>query len=284
MQWQRKLYEHEEIPPPHCWEDIRANIEKEPLRLGHALYEMEAAPPAGAWEKIRDGLQEPVFTPVTKPARVISRRPTLSYAAALAGFGVLAAILVYVFNRNSENLSVRDLAAGLTYTDSQQIPARDAGKNAAAPDGGTKTLPDMESPVAGTDSPAPSPSNNGIAASAGAALGSRQSPANGLAAAGNKTTRKGAARMKKPVIRYTDGNYIQVVEPDGDVTRVSYKLADMVRSVHNPSSTQSKADQKRWNHTLEAWKTKMAQSSYIPSGSNFFDIADMVQFLNEEGK
>jgi hypothetical protein len=140
----------------------------------------------------------------------------------------------------------------------------------------------MESPVAGTNSPGPS--KNGLAASAGAALGGQQSPPNSLAAAGNKIIRRGTARVKKPVIRYTDGNYIQVVEPDGDVTRVSYKLADMVRSVHNPASVQSKADQKRWNHTLEAWKTKMAQSSYIPSGSNFFDIADMIQFLNEEGK
>jgi hypothetical protein len=281
MQWQRKLYELEEIPPPHCWEEVRSSIEKEPLRLGLSLFEMETEPPAAAWEKIQEGLQVPAEILVSKPARIVFRRPTLSFAAALAGFGVLAAILVYVFSRNNENLHVRDLAAGLTYPDSQQIPARDPGKN-TTPDGSTRNLPDMGSPATAANSPGPT--KNGLAASAGAALGSRKSPASSPTSYGNKIVGKGNSKVKKPVIRYSDGNYIQVVEPDGDVTRVSYKLADMVRSVLNPSSPQSRADQQRWNHTLEAWKTKMAQSTYIPSGSNFFDIADMIRFLNEEGK
>ncbi len=279
MQWQRKLYEHEEIPPPHCWEEVRSVIDQEPLRLGHALYELEAAPPAGAWEKIKEDLQSPAVKPEAIPSRGIFRKPALSFAAAVAGFAVLASILVYVFSRNNDQVRVQDLAAGLTHQDSQQAPGNEASNASDSPAESTKTLPDIEQSLAGAE-----PSNRPTEKEAARAVddGNHQQAAAKNEQAARKTpVRKRSNSGKMPVIRYTDGNYIQLVEPDGDVTRVSYKLADMVRSVHNPSSGPSKAEQERWNHTLEAWKTKMAQSTYIPSGSNFFDIADMVQFLNE---
>jgi hypothetical protein len=58
----------------------------------------------------------------------------------------------------------------------------------------------------------------------------------------------------------------------------------MVRTVHQDGRTKNRQDQQRWNQTLETWKAKMAQSTYVPSGSNFFDIAEMIEFLNTENR
>jgi hypothetical protein len=284
MQWSRKIYEQEEIPPPHCWEEIREKIAEEPVRLGHALYEMEATPPAGSWENIRSEIVQVPAVPQEKPVRNL-HRPVLSYAAAIIGFGILASILIYVLNRKDTGLNVKDLAAGLTYTDSQKnisavpdIKPADSTRQAKIND--IKNSGNQIELSENQDTRSmPSKAETSVGKTAHRAIVSpskKKGPDRG--SLGNETV------VAEPVVNYSDGNYIQLVEPDGDVTRVSYKLAEMVRTVHQDGRTKNRQDQQRWNRTLESWKAKMAQSTYVPSGSNFFDIAEMIEFLNTENR
>lgn len=282
MQWPRKLYDHEEIPPPHCWEEIREKLAAEPVRLGHALYDMEASPPADAWEQIRQEIRPAPADVQIAPAHRIARRPILSYAAILVGFGILAAVLVYILKQQDAGLNVKDLAAGLSYSDSQRNTSQ--GKQAVSENAGTEN---QVSSLKKSDSPVPDTySQRSIAEKTIPKTVSAPAAKKNVTSASKKTAGtagSGEGNVNGEAIsevNYSDGNYIQLVEADGDVTRVSYKLEDMIRTVHQSKRTMSRQEQERWKKTLETWKSKMAQSTYIPSGSNFFDIAEMVEFLN----
>jgi hypothetical protein len=58
----------------------------------------------------------------------------------------------------------------------------------------------------------------------------------------------------------------------------------MVQSLHNNelSSGNTKEAAEIWNKKITAWKEKMGHSTFIPSASNFFDIAEMAEILNAE--
>ncbi|WP_336517607.1 hypothetical protein [Pollutibacter soli] len=93
----------------------------------------------------------------------------------------------------------------------------------------------------------------------------------------------GAGESKKiqPQVSYSDSNYILVPANDGSYNRVSYKLNDMVKSVYNTGQQDSQVRQ-RWNNTLLRWKQKMEHSQFMPTGSNFFDLAEMADVIDEK--
>jgi hypothetical protein len=91
----------------------------------------------------------------------------------------------------------------------------------------------------------------------------------------------GESRKIQPQVLYSDSNYILVPASDGGYNRVSYKLNDMVKSVYNTGQQDSQVRQ-RWNNTLLRWKQKMEHSHFMPTGSNFFDLAEMADVIDEK--
>jgi hypothetical protein len=265
MQWPRKLYDLEEIPPPHCWEEVKQAISNEPLSLGHSLDEWEVAPPAESWNLIAAEIRETQTLPRIDAARTITRRPLVAYAAAVVGLLLLASVLWYAFNNHDNGLNVRDLAAGLSYADS---PAQAAPAQGEADSG--KALAN-----AGT------PQDSGDSDKSQAISGSLPNPPEAIASAPSRATEQSVPVVSNISVSYADGNYIQLTEPDGDVTRVSYKLDRMVKAMHARNSNADGPQRQEWNRKLETWTNRMAQSTYIPSGGNFFDIAEFVEFLNK---
>ena len=88
----------------------------------------------------------------------------------------------------------------------------------------------------------------------------------------------------KPPVSYADGNYIQVLTNDGAYKNVSYKFYDMVQVMYaNDTQASTSEGRKYWQNTISAWNEKIVTSSFVPSGSNFFDLAEMISIL-EEGK
>jgi hypothetical protein len=258
MQWQRAIYDYEAVPPPHCWEQVKESISKEPLALGQSLHDWEAAPPEDAWSQVAAQIQpeQPVYRiPAT---RSLSTRPALAYAAAVAGLLLLGSVLWYAFADRENGINVRDLAAGLSYADSQ-------AKSTPAPE----TPPVGQAPFTALKAPAEA-----------AVPESAESAKNTGATASVVSEKNTAAVIPAIAVSYADGNYIQLTEPDGDVTRVSYKLDRMVKAMHARNGKTNGAQRQEWNRTLDTWTTRMAQSTYIPSGGNFFDIAELVEFLN----
>jgi hypothetical protein len=259
MQWQRALYDYEAVPPPHCWEQVKESVSNEPLALGQSLHDWEAAPPDDAWKQVAVQIQpeEPIHR--IPAARTLTQRPIFAYAAVVAGILLLGSVLWYGFNDRENGLNVRDLAAGLSYADSQakSTPAQEKPAVAQPP-----SVPSDAPSVASVPNAASAPSG-------GTSISTLSAPAE-----------EPVAYTPAISVSYADGNYIQLTEPDGDVTRVSYKLDRMVKAMHARNGKTNGTQRQEWNRTLENWTARMAQSTYIPSGGNFFDIAEFVEFLN----
>lgn len=282
MQWQKKLYQHEELPPPGVWDEIKKTLAEEPYQVRQSLFELTDTPPAEVWEFISAAIKNP---DIEQPKTVIHniRRTALSYAAAIVGVGLFISILVFLLNNKPDQVGVKDLAAGLNFQDSPLVD--DNKKDTAGNIAGML----VEKPETTNEPDAKTPGNNSdlqekskrvpettLAAMQPSALKSTSEKTTGnQSKTNNRSTKK---------VSYSDGNYILVYSPDGEYKRVSYKLAEMVHTLHetDQSPKSQKAATQRWNKVLSEWKEKLGQSAFIPSGTNFFDIAEMAEMLNAE--
>jgi hypothetical protein len=226
MQWQKKLYQLEELPPPGIWEEMKKALADEPYQIRQSLNEYAVTPPVNVWENVIYQIEQKEI-PVSVPFLHKFRRTTLSYAAAIIGIGLFTALLVFLFNNkpNTEDLE----------------------------------LVKVKPVIASLNKPA-------------------------VNSVSNKKLNESGHKPAKQKVSYSDGNYILLYENNGQPNRVSYKLSDMVQSLHNnePSSGNTKEAAEIWNKKITAWKEKMGHSTFIPSASNFFDIAEMAEILNAE--
>jgi hypothetical protein len=262
MQWQKKLYQHEENPPPFIWDELTKVLADEPYQIRQSLNEYSVTPPSKIWENINTKIGNEEI-PVTIPLRYkIRNSSALSYAAAITGIGLFIALIVFLLNNKSNEIGVKDLAAGLNFQDS---PLTENNKD---------TNQDIQNNQSLTQ-----PAGDNITSENNAAfdktIASKEKKINP-----NKSPQKKNSQK----VSYSDGNYIVVYENDGQSKRVSYKLADMVQLLHpnDQSASNAQVDAQRWNKKISEWKEKMGNSTFIPSGSNFFDIAEMAEMLNTE--
>ena len=73
---------------------------------------------------------------------------------------------------------------------------------------------------------------------------------------------------------------ILIASPEGGYNRVSRKFTEMYQLIYAPEGKNLTGKQ-YWNNTLNQWKVKMEHSAFMPSGTNFFDLAEMVSVLEE---
>ena len=278
MQWQKKLYQHEENPPTFIWDDLTKVLADEPYKIRQSLNEYSVTPPSKIWDNISTKIGEEEI-PVTIPLLYkIRNSSALSYAAAITGIGLFIALIVFLVNNKPNEIGVKDLAAGLNFQDS---PVTESNKdtNQDIQNNQSLTQPAQDNFTAEkndqkVEDKFPSDGNPDISAikKPTASIAKNINPDK---SSQNKTSQK---------VSYSDGNYIVLYENDGQSKRVSYKLADMVQSLltDDHSSANSQADTRRWNKKITEWKEKMGNSTFIPSGTNFFDIAEMAEMLNTE--
>ena len=118
MQWQKKLYQHEENPPPFIWDDLTKVLADEPYNIRQSLNEYSVTPPSNIWDNISTKIGDEE-TPVTIPLHYkIRNSSALSYAAAITGIGLFIALIVFLLNNKPNEIGVKDLAAGLNFQDS----------------------------------------------------------------------------------------------------------------------------------------------------------------------
>lgn len=78
MEWQKRLYEHEQDPPPDLWPGLSERLHKGPGRLAGRFADLEAVPPDDAWPAISESIRK-----TDSPGKGILRR--------LAGWTIPAA-------------------------------------------------------------------------------------------------------------------------------------------------------------------------------------------------
>ena len=82
------------------------------------------------------------------------------------------------------------------------------------------------------------------------------------------------------------GNYLTVPAPNGEPAKISSKLTDGVGYVYattRPENIDMAIKSISWQMKFSNWSNKlMANSSFIPAATNFFDIMELEALLNEQ--
>jgi hypothetical protein len=137
--------------------------------------------------------------------------------------------------------------------------------------------PDLSASVYKSVEPAPVPADSPAADPTDSNISSRQTPVTiqkqpvEATADPRNETRKTIASIQPVRFDPEDDNYIYLTAANGEIKRVSYKFEEMIPEMKKQNS-----------ELIRKWKEKLEASSFVPAGSNFFDIAEMVKLLQEE--
>jgi len=277
MQWTRDLYHYEASPPPGSWERISFELDNNISDLRKNLKEVEETPPPAVWSALQKELHG------EEPARVVSipwYRKTSNWVAAAAITGIL--FLAYYLMNERNDFKPAELATSIQSPESTSlagkskittevtiVPPAPAQPAPAAPkDSATNlqpqtiielSLPSADKTYHETHRPA----------MVLAKLDEGAMP-DGISIPQHLDNNRDYNKMKS--VQFDDGNYIHIVSSEGNTTRLSYKLQEMIPAIRNDVD----------NPRLNQWKSKLQSSAFIPAGANFFDIADMVKMLADQ--
>ena len=235
------------------------------------LYDFEAAPPNDTWEKIsreldsdvpaiREALYEYAEAP---PQDIWSRievqledpkvvplfrryRKPIAYTAAAAA--VLTGVMFFsnLFNTDEKSFSP-DISASV-FKPVESVPG---------------SVPSTE--------PDNRPTDSNVLSIQPPIVAQKTVPETVKPADTRNETKKAIATIQPVRFDPDDENYIYLTASNGEVKRVSYKFEEMLPEMKKQNS-----------ELIRKWKEKLAASSFVPAGNNFFDIAEMVQILQEE--
>jgi hypothetical protein len=250
MNWQERLNEHEEIPPQDGWQHIRQTLEPEPGGLRKKMLAFEAEPPVDGWDRILRSISQ---------RRIPSARliPMFRRYAVTAGIAASLLLVVYVYLGSSDDLT--NISAGLAPV--VRKPSTTSPKVVAPP---AKTPPQPTMPIASAPLPDAMPD---------LAQTTRQRP----------RSFKGRTDRSQQKTIPQDANYIELCDRTGECDRLTYKLEDWAACLH---ASCRDADGKRAKRArkIEAWRSRLEQSTYVPAAGHFFDIGEMAALLQSGEK
>lgn len=244
MDWQKRLYDHEESPPPEAWEAIREDLSSHPSALGRKLGAMEARPPSNAWDMIKASIGPGSDTkpaegkgkpPVKGSVRSLPSR-AFAYAASLAGIGLfLSAVYWYQTDRRSQGALLGGANPFKTGVEkkTQASPSESEDYNIGVVE---EAVPDSVFPLRFTQ-----------------------------------------------VGRSAEPGKIELCDSRGNCIAVSSKMRDLAESM-GPAVKASAAGtvkSRKWNRTLRRWQKRLQHSQYLPNPGNLFDIGQLAELLNE---
>jgi hypothetical protein len=320
--WQHKIQQHEATPPQSAWENIANLLDAEATesfgfaeRLKSAemappssaeknifalldteeaalfekrLYNYETPAPENSWQQIVNKLdngEAKIISLDTKSRRI---NPVFFRAAAAIIIVALLSISVWVLNR--QGVGNREIA-------------------------GEKTSPAPVVPVVTNNStanniiPAEKPAEQTVAS---ASKSSKQKNVNqtqplpGPAYVENAdviTLAQNPATLKAEKLQNANGQipedftlvnnsaantYVTIAGPDGQSVRVSSKLAVLVNYLtDNGPETQENIEviikeSAKWRATFAGWREKMTNNNIAPSLTNFMDIIELSNVLEEK--
>jgi hypothetical protein len=242
MEWQKNLYQFEAVPPADAWKNVKKELDSDVPKIRELLTDYTEQPPSIVWSAISSELDRPEKTPV-----IWFRKPAVVTAAA-ASVAALVLLYSYFFN-GTRDFSVPDVSASVykpAVQGNQPKPLthaeeKDSMEKQAVQPAARVFLPPFES----------------------SKISSTENP-------GSSSSRSLAYDPVSVKMNPDDENYIYLVTNSGEVKRVSYKLEKMIAEIR-----------KQDGEKLRKWTEKLEKSAFIPTGNNFFDIAEMVRIIGE---
>lgn len=280
---QYKLYNASIAPPGDAWAKIAEELDKEAEhRLSLKLQEATLTPPAAAWQNILEVLNE--AAPGEAKVVPITRKWTKTAAAAvLIGVIIMGALYAVLLRDNYSNN---------TASNKTTIPANNPASNN---NNSTQTpLTENNSPNAQTADAdvANLPTARPIAvASMGFSPRIRHSRVKNTAATSNGASQAnvdeaiGDRASLQPKANIPPQQYLTVAAPNGEPAKISTRFVDAVTYVliDAPADNMNAALKSiSWKQRISKWRNKlMMNAAFIPAGTNFLDIIELEELLNE---
>jgi hypothetical protein len=286
--WVHKILEHEATPPELAWKNIALELDKHDQDLATGfktkLYNYEAAAPETALKNIFNQLDNEETKIV--PLKNIKKNQVAFFIKMAAAASVITIIALFYFS-NKKNGEAQPETASVTPSASQPVnktpvakeettlPAPDTkekNETAAAPvkkqKTGTQNLTDYPAYIQG----------NAIKDLA-------QSPV--TASTEKLPDENGNIPMDISLLN-TGNTYINITGPDGQPVKVSSKLSSLLGYLNTSDiNTLENLDviikeSAKWRAIFAAWRTKMANNALAPSLTNFMDIIELSEILEEK--
>jgi len=272
-----KLYEAEIAPPNDAWNNIVSALEPvEKEAFPAKLHAMEVPPPADIWQKISGALRDENSIRTIPPRKKII--PIIRYAIAasliaFAAFGVVRLL----------NQKVDDQGIAKTVVPQKRSPA-------TIQPGSEQTSPVHPVPVLSNNLPKEpivlAKTKTALKKKPSTSQASYMTQTPDMAYAVNSSS---ASDFQQASLRQdVPGNcpllvdadrYLNFMNHDGSLVRVSKKLADAVGCCYNNGTSD---EYKQCQEQMKIWRDKLSQSSSTPSTDNFMDVLDIIKSAQDK--
>lgn len=295
---------HLEIDPPReAWDRITTRLDQEfdprELAMAQKLDDWEATPPTGAWTAIATALtvEEEVTAPPSNVISIPYRK--LAIAAVLAGL-----ISLVTWNILRSDVTIEATAAISSNTNAGNAAANNTATEPLVPPDVPPAVDDARSDakaiIAATEK-----TNRNTRNTSTVFQGAMNEPE--LAHEANLTDlrtqdlsspanvqvspirdARGNIVMDVNLIKLPGNNYITVTGPNGEQTRISSKFLPMLTSLNSAVEKSeyfenSPQQNSIWKKKFRDWRNiLMQQVSFAPSATNFLDILELKEMLEEK--
>jgi len=288
--FKQKLFHTEEQPPETAWDNICRDLEHGDLVVfKQKLFDAQEPVPYNAWGNIQQMLHEPKIVPLRKKNGLLFR--------ALAAAAFIGVMFVAV----NQLIFKEDVPENVTSEKNTSLPQKEEQKSVA------------------TESPAGQPENNPgtprytIASNQVIGKGSNKTTESDHLYAYEPFSRnpspisienksftdrmdmtgglsrkirnlKGEVREDVSLLDLPN-SYFMMTGPNGQSMRVSSKFRNTIQYL-NAEGKEELLDvilreSQYWKSIFKDWKTKVGNSSFVPTADNFMDIAELMELIQE---
>jgi len=273
-QLRHKMINFEVVPPSAAWEAITARLDddKQYAAVATKMNNFNDPPPPQIWNKITVALEEKKEANI----RVINIRRTVYRATS-------AAVIIGLFIGGWIFINKNTVKIDLAKNNNAAHPAIKEGNTITA---GNTPANQKEETVAAPDLPVQNNTKNRY--SLPAASGDNKdhtikyAVVNRLPAyhegpiiiSSSPIPDKAGAVIRDMDVLTPNSNYLLVTGPDGQLTRISAKFANVIRYLNgsndDPEEYLDKVikENDTWKKRFQEWRNKISQSSFLPSSAN----------------
>ncbi len=278
-QFPQKLYEAEVNPPNDTWNKIASVLEAGVKdEYPSKLYNLEVAPPPGTWQKISAAIEEEKTLPqISSKRRVI---PFVKYAVAACFIGAIAFGAFKLVSRKPIDRAVAD----------KTVTPQSVSPTTIQPNT-TKNSSVQPVPVLSNNLP----KQGTVLVKANVASRKKslaqQTGYMTLLADASTTgvTNSSALNFQQASLRVgqVPGNcaaiseedrYLNFMNPDGYVIRISKKMAEALKCYYPTQSMQDNL----CDEQIKKWRDKIAQSPASSSPDNFMDVLNIIKAAQDK--
>lgn len=287
---QHILLNLEITPPTGSWEQIASRLETEydpqEIKIAQKLSAFEMPPPAETWTSIANTLQENSITEQPATVAPIRRLPFRRVAVAAAVMGIVG-VIAWNFLRNDNNRAANVISKEVPPTENITV-IKDPPPAVPAVTDSSNNLPRpyYEKPVNGRSVAAartnvqPDYPTTDIAYSSMNNVPANVSPPVTVEGPPIKDA-SGNVVLDLKLLTTPGNNYVTVTGPNGEQTRISRKFLPMLTYLN--AGIDNGEYNNLWKNRFREWRDKlMQQASFAPSATNFLDIMELKELLEEK--